>query len=188
MSKTNTLKLYIPRMLGYVTVQDLKNTFHDMNIGKITYCDLHKKINEKKYSYSYVFFNVELYNTSQSKKFVVELNKQYIIKLVYDEEAGQYWEVKKHVNKDLRPKMVVNLANIPVFYLEAKDEKKDEKKEIVVDIETNSIDKKMVVDETSCNDDYDTIMNQIYNENTRDYYYNLWENQYDLWSKNTISL
>ena len=172
-------------MLGYIKELDLRKTFHNMNIGKISYCDVHRKVNENKYPYSYVFFNVELYNTFQSKRFVTELNKQYIIKLIYDEEAGQYWEVKKHVNKELREKTKpANTDDIPVFYLE-------EKKDVVVpssnnkDIEANNIEE---VDETECNNDYDIIMSQIYNKNTREYYYNLWENKYDLWTRNTITL
>lgn len=98
----NILKIYIPRILGSVTQTTLRATFERLNIGKVSYVDMHRKINENKRVYYFAFIDIELYNTPNAKKIYELLDKNQLVKLVYDEEAAQYWEIKKYVAKDKR--------------------------------------------------------------------------------------
>jgi len=106
MSKTvnskQQMSIYIPRILGSVTRKDIVNAFHNQNIGKVYYLDMHKKINDKRYKYYFAFLSIELYDTTQATIFETTLNKNNITKLVYDEESNYYWEIKKYISRDLR--------------------------------------------------------------------------------------
>lgn len=101
-SSPNMIKIYIPRILGSVTQITLRTTFERLNIGKVFYVDMHRKINENKRVYYFAFLDIELYNTMIAKKIYELLNKNELVKLVYDEEAAQYWELKKHLPKNER--------------------------------------------------------------------------------------
>lgn len=102
MQPSNTLKIYIPRILGNVSQKTLRSTFDRLNIGKVFYVDTHRKINENNHIYYFAFLDIELYNTLIAKKLVDMLNKNELVKLVYDEEAAQYWEIKKHIPRNNR--------------------------------------------------------------------------------------
>ena len=47
-SLPSVVELYVPRILGSVRKGTIINTFHELNIGKIIYLDMHRKINENK--------------------------------------------------------------------------------------------------------------------------------------------
>ena len=42
---SNLVSLYIPRVLGNIKQQKIKNTFHNLNIGKVFYIDMYKRVN-----------------------------------------------------------------------------------------------------------------------------------------------
>lgn len=96
------MKLYIPRILGGINSKMLKNTFHRLSIGDAYYIDMHRKINENKHVYYFAFLEIELYDTTAAESLLTKLNTSRTVNLIYDEEAGQYWELKKHVPKNER--------------------------------------------------------------------------------------
>ena len=101
MSK-NMLKLYIPRLLSGVTAKVVKNTFRRLQLGDVYYIDMHRKINEKRNVYYFAFLELELYQTDAADKLLTMINSNKMVKLVYDEEAALYWEIKTHIPKDAR--------------------------------------------------------------------------------------
>ena len=61
------LDIYIPRMLGNITQKTIKESFHNLQIGKVFYIDMYKKINENGYPYYFAFLRLSLYDTSFAK-------------------------------------------------------------------------------------------------------------------------
>ena len=105
---TMSLSIYIPRMLGSVNKSTVHEAFKNMGIGYVTELDMIYKINENKNPYYFAFLKIDPYNTPQSNALQYELNKHKETHLVYDEEAGQYWEIKKYIPREER-----NKENIP---------------------------------------------------------------------------
>ena len=99
-----SLSIYIPRMLGTVNRVTVHNAFNNMGIGKVTDLDMVYKINENRNAYYFAFITISLYNTPQSSSLLKKLNEQKKTQLVYDEEAGQYWEIKKYIPRTDRNK------------------------------------------------------------------------------------
>ena len=99
---SSRIEIYIPRMLGNVNEETIRNAFDNLNIGAIDYIDMHRKINENGRLYFFAFLEMKAYNTAASAYLQTILNTNQPIKLVYDEEAGQYWELHKHVQKSQR--------------------------------------------------------------------------------------
>lgn len=104
----SNIDIYIPRVLGTVSQQDIRDSFINMKIGNVLKLDMHKKINENGYKYYFAFIKVNLYNTNQAERMLNLLNAKGIMHLIYDEEAFQYWEVKKHIPKDQRVRCTEN--------------------------------------------------------------------------------
>ena len=96
------IEVYIPRILGSVTKAEIIDTFKSMNIGHVTSLDLHFKVNENNYSYYYAFMTISLYSNILATNFKNSVIKYGMIRLLYDEEAGQYWEIKNHLDKKER--------------------------------------------------------------------------------------
>lgn len=103
-----SLSIYIPRMLGSVNKKTVYEAFNNMGIGYVTELDMIYKINENKNPYYFAFLKIKPYDTPQSNALQYELNKYKETHLVYDEEAGQYWEIKKYIPREER-----NKENIP---------------------------------------------------------------------------
>jgi hypothetical protein len=101
-SGQNNVSIYIPRILGNITRAFIVSTFHNLDIGKVYYLDMHKKINDKKRVYYFAFLSVELYDSQSAQMMTRLLNKNGITKMVYDEESNHYWEIKKYVSRALR--------------------------------------------------------------------------------------
>lgn len=104
-----SLSIYIPRMLGSVNKSTVHEAFKNMGIGYVTELDMIYKINENKNPYYFAFLKIDPYNTPQSNALQYELNKNKESYLVYDEEAGQYWEIKKYIPREQRNKE--NISN-----------------------------------------------------------------------------
>jgi len=103
-----SLSIYIPRMLGSVSKSTVHEAFKNMGIGYVTELDMIYKINENKNPYYFAFLKIDPYNTPQSNALQYELNKNKESHLVYDEEAGQYWEIKQYIPREQR-----NKENVP---------------------------------------------------------------------------
>jgi len=97
-----SLNIYIPRMLGTVTKKTIQDSFNALGIGRVDEIDMVYKVNENHNAYYFAFIKIAPYNTPQSAALQRNLNKHKYIRLTYDEEAGQYWEIKKYIPRDQR--------------------------------------------------------------------------------------
>ena len=109
-----TIDIYIPRILGTVNENDVKNSFHYLNVGNVIYIDMYRKINENGYPYYFAFITLELYNSSLAALLKERIYTRQIMHLVYDQENNQYWEIKRHVPREQRSRNIIN--NIIPFY------------------------------------------------------------------------
>ena len=116
------IDIYIPRMLGTVTEKEVRDAFYYLNVGKVTYIDMYKKMNENGYSYYFAFISLELYDSKIAKLLQERLDTRNIMHLVYDEENNQYWEIKKHIPKGERSKKS-STTSILSFYNEVEKER-----------------------------------------------------------------
>jgi hypothetical protein len=96
------LNIYIPRMLGTVTKKTIQDSFNALGIGRVDEIDMVYKVNENRNAYYFAFIKISPYNTPQSAALQTDLNKNKYIRFTYDEEAGQYWEIKKYIPRDQR--------------------------------------------------------------------------------------
>ena len=97
-----SLNIYIPRMLGSVTKKTVQDSFNALGIGRVDEIDMVYKVNENRNAYYFAFIKISPYNTPQSAALQRNLNKNKYIRFTYDEEAGQYWEIKKYIPRDQR--------------------------------------------------------------------------------------
>jgi len=97
-----SLNIYIPRMLGSVTKKTVQDSFNALGIGRVDEIDMVYKVNENRNAYYFAFIKISPYNTPQSVALQTNLNKNKYIRFTYDEEAGQYWEIKKYIPRDQR--------------------------------------------------------------------------------------
>ena len=110
----SSIQVYIPRILGSVTKTEIIDVFKRMDIGKVTSIDMVSKINENKNKYHYAFITIELYSTLRGVNFKNSIHKHGMIRLLYDEEAAQYWEIKLKVERTERINSV-EYKNVPFY-------------------------------------------------------------------------
>jgi hypothetical protein len=91
-------------MLGNVNKKTVYDAFNNLGIGQVIELDMVYKINENRNSYYFAFIKITPYNTPQSRALQSVLDVHKPTPLVYDEEAGQYWEIKKYIPRDKRNK------------------------------------------------------------------------------------
>jgi hypothetical protein len=96
----NAIQVFIPRIVGGISANFLKETFKNLNVGNITYLDMRSRINSNNYSYSFAFATVELFETDFAKKLVQKLKQTGHAQLAYDER--NYWEIKDYVSREKR--------------------------------------------------------------------------------------
>ena len=92
-----SLHIYIPRILGSVHKKTVYDAFSRMGIGEVSELDMVYKINENRNAYYFAFIKIKPYNTPQSIRFQTKLTTKQGFRLLYDEEAGQYWEIKNYI-------------------------------------------------------------------------------------------
>ena len=102
-------------MLGTVKKKTVYDTFSQMGIGRVTELDMVYKVNENRNAYYFAFIKISPYNTPQFTALQRELNKNKQTQLVYDEEAGQYWEIKKYIPHKQRNTENIKPNCLPVF-------------------------------------------------------------------------
>ena len=122
----STIQIYIPRILGSVTKSEILSVFRRMDIGDVTDIDMKYKINENNNRYYYAFISIKLYATQQATKFKSNVREYGMIRLLYDEEAAQYWEVKHHVDRNKRVNLP-DIKNVPFFRYITLSDKNDNK-------------------------------------------------------------
>tara|TARA_B100000424_G_scaffold185760_1_gene144105 strand:- start:21504 stop:21920 length:417 start_codon:yes stop_codon:yes gene_type:complete len=111
-----TIDIYIPRILGSICENYVKNSFHNLKIGKVIFIDMYRKINENGYAYYFAFITLELYDSKLANLLKERIITRQIMHVVYDEENNQYWEIKQHVPREHRS-MQKNVKNTIIpFY------------------------------------------------------------------------
>jgi hypothetical protein len=108
--------IYIPRMLGSVTKKTVYDTFNNLNIGYVTDLNMFRRLNENHYPYYFAFIKLELYNTNESERLKDKLNNNGTTTITYDEEAEQYWEIKKYIPKEQRQKSTTSTNTVTNTY------------------------------------------------------------------------
>ena len=96
------LDIYIPRMLGNVSQKIIRDSFHNLNIGKVVFIDMYKKINENGYPYYFTFIKLSLYESEFASLVKDRVETKKIMHLVYDKPNNQYWELKEHIPREKR--------------------------------------------------------------------------------------
>jgi hypothetical protein len=109
-----TINIYIPRILGSVTEAEILSVFPRMDIGDVTNIDMKYRINERKHGYYYAFITIQLYSTTRATNFKKNVYEYGMIRLLYDEEAAQYWEIKHHIDRNKRINLPT-LTKVPFF-------------------------------------------------------------------------
>jgi hypothetical protein len=118
MNSINSIRMYIPRILGTTTSKDVVNTFNQMNIGNVFYIDMHKRVNENRNAYYFAFLIVNLFDTPESNQIENVLNNTGITRLYYNEEKKKYWEIKKHIDSKERSRTPSPTSVVKSYYFD----------------------------------------------------------------------
>ena len=114
-----TIQLYIPRLLGNVNENVICRAFDNMNVGKVTDIDMHRKVNTNGRIYYFAFLNINTYNTYSAAYLHALIDTNQPVKFVYDEEAAHYWELHKHLSRTDRLYNKIKSAQsalVPLIY------------------------------------------------------------------------
>jgi len=95
-----TIHIFIPRILCNISESDINQAFYEMNIGIVTYIDLHSRVNEMNYRYAFAFISIELFDTDMAQHILHKLNQYGRAHIPYDDR--NYWEIKYYIPKDKR--------------------------------------------------------------------------------------
>jgi len=95
-----TIHIFIPRILCNISESDINQAFYEMNIGIVTYIDLHSRVNEMNYRYAFAFISIELFDTEMAQHILHKLNQYGRAHIPYDDR--NYWEIKYYIPKDKR--------------------------------------------------------------------------------------
>ena len=95
-----TIDIFIPRILDNVSESDIDQVFYEMNIGVVTYIDLHTRVNEMNRRYSFAFISIELFESEMAQNILYKLNQHGRAHIPYDDR--NYWEIKYYIPKEKR--------------------------------------------------------------------------------------
>ncbi len=105
MSSTTNVLIYIPRILGNIRKKTIVDTFYELNIGYTKKIDMFHRRNRFNHEYYFSFITLQLFKTDAAVAFYNKLIKSGKLNLIYDEESGNYWEVKIYVPRNERANM-----------------------------------------------------------------------------------
>ena len=112
----SSVQIYIPRILGSVKKSEIRDIFIHMDIGTVKDIDMRYKMNENRHPYYYAFIDIQLFGTVRANTFKSSLNTHGMLRLLYDEEAAQYWEIRLHVEKKNRNNApYINRTTVPFY-------------------------------------------------------------------------
>jgi hypothetical protein len=97
--------IFIPRILSNISKEFVVNTFYNMKIGNITYIDMHSRVNEMGYRYSFAFITIQLFDSDMANHMVQKLNSYGNAQIPYADR--NYWEIKYFIPKENRVNKVV---------------------------------------------------------------------------------
>jgi len=78
------VKVFIPRILGNVTVSQLRDAFSAKQIGKVSNVNFHRRKNEKNHAYSFAFVDIKLYDTQEATILCEDILDFGMSKVFYD--------------------------------------------------------------------------------------------------------
>ena len=128
----STINIFIPRILDNVSQDYIKQTFYEMNIGIITYIDMHYRVNEMNYRYAFAFITVKLFNSEMAQNISCKLNQHGRAHVPYDDR--NYWEIKHHIPKDKRGYSDVQVYQPNVHEVRIQVEEEEEPGEVKLNI------------------------------------------------------
>ena len=96
------VNVHIPRILGNMSRQTIVKKFNELELGRVFYIDMHKKVNENSNVYYFAFLSIQMYETTHAKNLLETLETEGLAKVVYDTKMNKYWEVKKFVDRATR--------------------------------------------------------------------------------------
>lgn len=111
------IQVFIPRIIGGISANFLKQTFKTLNVGNITYLDMRSRLNSNNYSYSFAFLTIELFETDLANKLFQKLKQTGHAQLAYDEY--NYWEIKDYIPRGKRLSQFEQDIEAPPAPLEA---------------------------------------------------------------------
>lgn len=91
---TETVNLFIPRLLPNISKEFIQDYFKDNQIGVITYINAKHRVNENKNPYWFAFINIHFLDTFNGREMydlIVEREKTAY--MTYNETEGKYWEI-----------------------------------------------------------------------------------------------
>jgi hypothetical protein len=94
------INVFIPRILYNISEMDINQAFYEMNIGVVTYIDLHTRVNEMNYRYSFAFMTIQLFESEMARNILHKLNQYGRAHIPYDDR--NYWEIKYFIPKEKR--------------------------------------------------------------------------------------
>lgn len=94
------IQVFIPRIVGGITANFLKQSFKLLNVGNITHLDMRSRLNSNNFAYSFAFLTVELFETDFANKLLQKLKKTGHAQIVYDDY--NYWEIKDYIPREKR--------------------------------------------------------------------------------------
>jgi hypothetical protein len=100
--KMSLVNVHIPRILGNMSRQTIVKKFNELELGRVFYIDMHKKVNENSNVYYFAFLSIQMYETTHAKNLLETLETEGLAKVVYDTKMNKYWEVKKFVDRATR--------------------------------------------------------------------------------------
>jgi hypothetical protein len=103
-----TVNIFIPRILANISEDYIKSVFLEMNIGNVTYIDLHTRFNELNYRYSFAFITVQLFDSDMADSILYKMNSHGRAHIPYDDR--NYWEIKYFIPKEQRNTMTAEAA------------------------------------------------------------------------------
>ena len=94
------INVFIPRILCNISESHINQAFYEMNIGVVTYIDLHNRVNEMNYRYSFAFMTIQLFESEMARNILHKLNQYGRAHIPYDDR--NYWEIKYFIPREKR--------------------------------------------------------------------------------------
>lgn len=130
-------KAFIPRILGNVTVSQIRDAFAAKQIGKVKNIDIHRRKNEKNNQYSFAFLEIYLYDTKEATALCEDILENGSSKVFYDRK--NYWEVKAFLTKKERVTVSTTPTVITPAFVLQQTGASVEKQDLDQDIEITDI-------------------------------------------------
>ena len=100
---SNQVFVFIPYIKPTMNEQDVIRVFDELDLGKISYIDMHNKTNERKQVYQFAFIRFEAYNTSEGNRVAANAARNLSTRIHYDiNDLSVYLEIKPYLSFESR--------------------------------------------------------------------------------------